>query len=278
MDFRDFVDNRIRRKRDEILIKLAYLTAARVSEITTKVTPWDEQHKRTQPYGLWMKTNLPDMEDFTHTVFRNGEPRLRTEKVLTITMACAKRKRKGSKKDPDRKVYKVIALPTTQAYEPWTIDLLKWWNVTRKFSFDMTGARLWQIVRENLGDLDPQIHPHSLRHYRVNHLVYEYGIDPHIELPFITGWTFGNPFGQGRSSAAEMLNIYLHGAWQKYFPKLLKPMSYHAIRPLELEKEPQVDPALMKALQEASTKREPTPDLFALERERAKEPDDEDYH
>jgi hypothetical protein len=130
---------------------------------------------------------------------------------------------------------------------------LKWWNVTRKLSFDITGARLWQIVRENLGDLDPQIHPHSLRHYRLNHLVYEYGIDAYVELPFITGWTFGNVFGQGsRSSSAQMLDIYLHEAWKKYFPKLLKPMSYHAIRPLELEKEPQVDQTLMKALQAVS--------------------------
>ena len=73
MMFRDFVDNRVHRKRDEILIKMAYLTAARVSEITTRVTPWQEQHNRTQPYGLWMKTNLPMLDDFKHTVFKDGE-------------------------------------------------------------------------------------------------------------------------------------------------------------------------------------------------------------
>jgi hypothetical protein len=121
-----------------------------------------------------------------------------------------------------------------------------------------------------------------------------------------------------------MLDLYL-GQWRKYFPKLLKPMNYHLVRPELPPKEAEIDPKLLEALQEifttektldervkrlkgsdelvraflrlakddprkasnllgipakgqdASTKTVTAPDLLSLERERAKEEEEDDY-
>jgi len=251
LDFREMVDG-IPKRRDAILIKVLYLTASWVSEVVTRCTPWDLRRNATHAYGAWMQTGFADFE---HTVFRNGEPRVLTEKVFLITQAVARRRAK-SKKDPNSKSYKIIGLPTSQHYEPWTLDLLKYKQSTGKLSFDLQRKRVWEIVKENLSDLDPSVRPHSLRLWRLDHLVTEYGVDAYVELPFIAGRSFGNVFAAGsRPSSAAMLDIFLHGQWRSYFPKLLRPMSYHAIRPDKAPRE-EIDPKLLEALQEIFTTEE----------------------
>ena len=212
--FRERVDQILSRG-DSVLIKTLYLTASRVSEILTKVNPSELELGKTKAYGIYLKWDLQDFE-------WQG----RVEKALCITEAVAKRKRRTkSGKSPDM-VYKVIALPTSQAYEPWSLDLLEYLLAHKTLSFDLTRKRVWQIVKNNLGDLDPDIHPHSLRHYRLTHLVTEYGFTDPFSIAYIAGWTFKTTLGNlGMASASGQLDVYLHMAWRNYFPKLLKPIS-----------------------------------------------------
>ena len=71
--------------RNQCLVKAMYLTAARVSEIVTKTSPWDLMHNQTKPYGTYLKWGFHDFEQ---------------EKVLLVTLAVAKRTQK--KKTPTK--------------------------------------------------------------------------------------------------------------------------------------------------------------------------------
>jgi len=57
--FREVVDS-IRARRNRTLIKTLYLTAARVSEIVTKTSPWERMHCQTKPFGKYMDDSIRD--------------------------------------------------------------------------------------------------------------------------------------------------------------------------------------------------------------------------
>jgi hypothetical protein len=106
-DFREYVEN-IPSQRDRILIKLLYLTAAKVSEVTRKTTPYDLEKQSSKPYGQYLTYSFGDYEK---------------QHVLLIKLAVAQRRVKRKNNLPH---FKIVALPTLLTYEPWTRDLLVW--------------------------------------------------------------------------------------------------------------------------------------------------------
>ena len=191
---------------DAVLLKTLYLTASRVYEVVTKRMP-NEAVKGLTSYGERMDWSLVDYVG-------DGVP----EKVLLLRIAVAKRKTKGK----DDQVYKMIALPCSPKYEPWTVDLLKHIQERGRLAFDLTTRRVGQIVKRTFRDLDTMIHTHSLRHFRITHLVNAYGFEPY-DLTAIAGWTYRTGLGHMGLGSGK-LDAYLHLAWKHYFPKLLKPM------------------------------------------------------
>jgi hypothetical protein len=205
--FRSVVE-KICHRRDATLIKAAYLCAARVSELVTKVTPYDLQHGQTRPYGSHLSWKLTELD-------ASLEEKKVENKVLLLKSAVAKR----SSKNP---TWKIIALPCHPQYEPWTLDLLQRIKDTGNLSFPLTRYRVHQILQKRLGALlnnNSRRILNPLRHYRLTHLVQDYGFDAY-DLTVYAGWTFKTTF----KGSAGQLDTYLHLDWRKYYQKLLKPI------------------------------------------------------
>jgi hypothetical protein len=201
--FRERVE-KIPSRRDRVLIKLLYLTAAKVSEVTRKVTPYDLTTKSSKPYGQYLEYSFGDYSN---------------QRVFLIKLAVAQRR---VKRKHDLPYFKMIALPTPLTYEPWTRDLLTWIRDGEDYqlSFDLTRNRVYAIIRTRLRDLDPTIHPLSLRRWRITHLVTRYEFTPY-DIAVYTGLTFRTGFSQVDMSE-EIGDTLLHSTWKQYFPKLLK--------------------------------------------------------
>lgn len=123
---------------------------------------------------------------------------------------------------------KVIALPTSLHYEPWTTDIIRYMMKNKgELSFPITRARLWQILRKNLSNILPRKDVHNvknpLRHFRISHLIEYYNMEPY-ELTTYAGWTAKTTFTQMGIVASGNLDHYAHLRWRSYFPKLLKPL------------------------------------------------------
>lgn len=201
--FRKAVDA-IPSRRDRDFVKVSYLLAARVSELLIYATPYDMEHFKSKAYG--------------HTISFNFAEELE-QKVLVIKMGVLKRQVKSVKAD-DTVFYKTVALPCDPKYEPWTLDLLKRIKKHKTLAFTLSRHTAWRLVRKNLSPLDPKIHTHSLRHYRISHLLNDYGFDAE-DLVAYSGWSFKTVMGM-KGMGAGQLDIYAHLAWKRYFPKLLK--------------------------------------------------------
>ena len=201
--FRKAVDN-IRNVRNKTLIITLYLTAARVSEIITKTSPWERIHHQTRPFG----------DDLS---LRSVKTRGRKKTViLLITLALTKR-RKNSKLEK----FRVVALPGKLEYEPWLFDLLKHHrDNNRRLSFDLTRQRVGQIVKKELRMLDPTVSPNKLRTYRIAHLVRKYGFDQ-IDLMAYLGMQMKT---SRELTELNIIDTSHDSAWKRYFPKLLKPI------------------------------------------------------
>ena len=228
-EFRVFVDS-IPKEKNKLVIKALYLTAARVSELAGKISVYEVEHGKSMPYGALMDWRFADYMN---------------EKVLLLRMVTAKRFRrkdgskivreffrkfvKGEKVSQDLLMkaknvlmWKVIALPCNPTFEPWTRDLLRYIKKNGTLTLNLTRQRIWEIVKTSLKPLNPKVRTHSLRHWRITHLADFYNFDPY-EVVVYAGWTFktglnmmGLPSGQ--------LDTYLHLAWKRYFPKLLRPL------------------------------------------------------
>lgn len=200
--------NHIKKERDRTFIQGLYLTASRVSELITQVTPYDKEHGQTRAFGKYVSFR---------TAKYNGED------VFLLKMPVLKRKAKVTKKKED-KVYKLIGLPVEPKYEPWTLKLMSWVRKYGTLNFDISRMTGWRIVKRWLGKLDPDVHTHSLRHYRITHLITEYNFDP-FDLTAYAGWSFKTGMGKaGMGSVSGQLDVYAHLAWRKYFGKLLRPL------------------------------------------------------
>jgi hypothetical protein len=200
----------IRHRRDRVLIQLLYLTAARTSEVITKVDAYDALHHKSKAYGQHISLKV---YDFTH------KPKNNIHKVLVIELATAKRKATRGTFVP-----RLIALPCHPAYEPWTVELLKWHRDTGVLSFPISRRWVHKIVKKHLRALDPNVHPHRLRFWRLTHLVTEYAFDGH-EVTAVAGWTQQTGFNRAGIQSSPQLDVYLHVQWRNYFSKLLKPIA-----------------------------------------------------
>lgn len=210
-EFREAVDE-ISNVRDSVLIKTLYLAAARVCEVSTKISPWDIQHGKRKPYGSYLSWTL---EDF------------KKEKVLLLKPAVAKRKKTVKRKGKIVQliVYKMVGLPCNPAYEPWTLDLLKWIEKHENVNFALTPQWIGKIWKRRLPQFFNQQEEtprilNPLRHYRITHLIDEYNFDPY-DITAYTGWKYQTTFGRMGMSSGQ-LDFYAHLSWRRYFPKLLK--------------------------------------------------------
>jgi len=216
VEFRTFVDSKIKKQRDQILIKVLYLCAARVSEVITRVTESELQKNLTKPYGQGMTLEI--VKDYR----RN--PAVLSEKphiIAVIKTPVAKRR-----KNPVRKS---IALPCNPQYEPWTLDLLKWaLDHQKQLNFPLNRFSVWRIVSKNLKPiLDPmrkalrenpnrEKYLNPWRHWRLSHLADIYGFDGY-DLTLVSGWTFKTGLKMG-----SPVDSYLHMDWRHYMPKRKK--------------------------------------------------------
>jgi len=257
--FRSLVDQ-IPFVRDKTLIQALYLTASREAELLTKTSPWDLLNNSSKPYGLFLDFKI---ENFQVSPATDKEPAV-IEKVLLITEAIAKRM-KGKKKLKDgeeltpeqvasylpenmREGYlknpasvdplvvksflgelslKLIALPCSKVFEPWTEDLLRHISKTGTLSFNLTRQRVWQLYRTYLS---PFLKPKNkrnkknpLRHFRLTHLVSEYDFNA-FDLTVYSGWTLNTSAGMFGIQTSPQAGQYIHLKWKDYFPKLLKPL------------------------------------------------------
>lgn len=181
---------------------MLYLTAARVSDVITKTSPWEREHHQTRPFG----TNLS---------FGTGRFTGRKKfDILLINVPLAKRR--GS---PKRENFRVVALPCKLDYEPWTLNLAKHIRENGRLSFDLTRQRVAQIVKKELGTFGLTVSPDKLRTYRISHLVKEYGFDQIDLMAYL-----GIPMKPSRELAnLDMPDTSLDLSWKRYFQKLLKP-------------------------------------------------------
>jgi len=224
VEFRSFVDTKVPKLRDQILIKTLYLCAARVSEVITRVTEGELQKNLTKPYGRGMTVEV--VKDYR----RN--PAVLSEKpqiIAVIKTPVAKRRKNPVKKS--------IALPCNPQYEPWTIDILRWaLDHQKQLSFPLNRFSVWRIVSKNLKPiLDPmrkalreipnkEKYLNPWRHWRLTHLADIYGFDSY-DLTLVSGWTFKTSLMTGAP-----IDSYLHLDWRRYLPKLLVPCRYQKVK------------------------------------------------
>jgi hypothetical protein len=198
--FRKAVDN-IGNVRNKTLIITLYLTAARVSEIITRTSPWEITHHQTKPLG----------DDLTVELIKNRGRNKPAILLFTIPLSKRLKKLESSR---------VVGLPSKLEYEPWLLHILRYReNNNKKLSFDLTRQRVGQIVKKELRMLDSNISPNKLRTYRITHLVKEYGFDQIDLMAYL-----GIPMKPSQELAnLDMPDTSLDLSWKRYFQKLLKP-------------------------------------------------------
>jgi len=246
-EFRGFVDQQSQywRKRDEIYVKLSYLLASRASELLCKVTPYMLQHNMTKPYGKLLQYDVASYKKF------DGK----TVRILLVKSAVAKKHKTQRKAEPlssnelsgqavqteesnsetspqvspqvQKVKMKIVPIVCDPDAEPWCVDILKWIQfrkgIPNALSFDMCEMTAQNIVKKTLSQLNPKIHPHLLRHYRVTHLRKNYRFDPY-ELSAFTGWSIQSSFAQKGQITSSMVDRYVHTDWTEYVEKLLIPI------------------------------------------------------
>jgi len=133
--------------------------------------------------------------------------------------------RQRKRRKQEERVYKMIALPVNPKFEPWTLSLVRRIKEAGTLAFDMTDGNALYIVKKWFSRSYPDMTTHHLRHFRITHLAQEYDFDA-FDLTCISGWTFKTGLAAaGQGMASGQLDVYLHLAWKRYFPKLLKPLS-----------------------------------------------------
>ena len=215
--FREYVDT-IENKKVADTIKTLYLLAARPIEICTKSCPADIE-RGLKPYGQYIDCSLGDWK------YRDSKGEDKTEKVLLVKSAVAKRKLKRKAKEGEANVvFKMVALPTSYAIEPWSYDLCLRIEKYGTLALDRTRHTLWQRCRDALSPLEPSVNAKSLRHWRITSLVKDYSMTPY-QLVAFTGWSFSYGVGSMTGQPVGQLQTYLHLSWQTYFQNLMRSLS-----------------------------------------------------
>ena len=226
-EFRAAVD-RLTNRKEAAIIKMIYLTASRCSEVCTKVTPWEKSHETTREYGKGLNCSIENYD--------LGEGK--KEKLLLVNILVAKRlKKPKNEHDKPQLVSRTVALPISPVFEPWTSELLWFmkqqhedhkkdpkWKYSQGLQLNMTRMTIQNIVKRNLKIFFPTVHPHSLRHCRVNHLITAYGFDPYQVCAY-TGWSMRNTYAGMGIQVSSNLDVYGHLSWRNYVHKLTVPLS-----------------------------------------------------
>jgi len=192
-----------------LCLKFAYLAGARVSEVVGHAAPSDNTARG--PIGTDVK-----IQD------HNGES------IAIFELKTAKRSG----------LERIIALPLEKEYEPWTEELLSYFQKRDKgFVFPFTRQRAWRWSRETFEGLaypiesytvkdgnvrikvDRHSKPfatHALRHVRITDLIKYYDFS-FYQVSLYAGWKMSGGFMGGGQH-----DRYAHLHWQEYLPKLLK--------------------------------------------------------
>ena len=84
-----------------------------------------------------------------------------------------------------------------------------------------------KTFREALKGILPPKGKHTpknlLRHYRLSHLCEYYNFDG-LDLSNYGGWSVKTGMGMTGMTVSSNLDFYIHMAWRRYFPKLLRPI------------------------------------------------------
>ena len=209
--FRYIVD-RIEPLRNRVMTELLYLTASRVSEFVTKQSPTD---KTTKALGSLVGFNLA-----TYKIPND-----------TLLIKIPVLKRRGHVKDKvtgqvrDRLFYKTIAIPSYPIYEPWVVqDILPWVvkKKDRKMGFDLNRMTVLGIIKDEFKPYHLDVHPHSLRHFRLSHLSSYYGFGV-MELIQTAGWSYKSGLRSAGLPSGQ-LDTYLHANWKDQMKLLLVPL------------------------------------------------------
>jgi hypothetical protein len=111
-----------------------------------------------------------------------------------------------------------VALPIEEQYEPWTRNLLTFFESRKKMEnkvFNLSVRNLQLHAKKIFEKHERQGLTHFLRHVRATNLVMDYGFDS-TDIGIYCGWEIGLP---------AMAKRYITMEWRRYFSKLLKPQT-----------------------------------------------------
>jgi hypothetical protein len=259
--FRDCVDHLKCKDKEKAFIETAYLTGSRVSELCSKVIPWELQHQRTRPYGSLLNWEFTEVKDSKGTLTKLlllklavAKHRLKVENAQaenaesqnsqaaqnqnrqnvqaavsdsTSAQTLQQTQQGQSQQAPQvpqvlKVRMRVVPVPINREMEPWAEDILRY--IQRKkgrLEFPFTRRTGLEIVKRNLKELDASVHTHSLRHWRIHHLLTCYDFTP-VEVSTFVGWSLRTALGRNVSSN---LDLYSHLTWKDFVGKLLTPLS-----------------------------------------------------
>lgn len=183
-------------------LKLAYLLCVRANELCGVNQASDLV---TEPDGLehyLSKAIGPTKNEVEYDTYEGSE-------LMKVTVQIEKRR---------KDVVRVVALPMSPEFEPWTAGLSNRFAKLDRFDKLLPFPR-WRLVKWiNESGLGIPGKYNPLRHLRLNHLTQYYGFNAD-DRTLIAGWSFSSG---ARSSGPQ--DEYLNLDWRPYYPKLLKPL------------------------------------------------------
>jgi hypothetical protein len=220
----------------EMALKYLYLICGRAAEVVT------ETYGNRNVYGA-VGTDV-------HTTDYEDEVTGNRFEVAVFSVKTAKR----------RGNLRQIALPLDPHYEPWTQQILDYFQKKKNTAvFPFTRQYLWRLARPLFKDWNYPIEAykvwapmklsghkyegeaavetieshtkpcalHWLRHLRATDLVSapnyprRFRFDV-FELSYFGGWTIRGLLGLGAGSSSGAFQRYINLSWESYFPKLLR--------------------------------------------------------
>lgn len=235
---------KIKPKSVRTCVKYLYVIDGRVSEAVTKTYKGDPYTTPRGPKGtdasmnIWYSPEYNTQADAMRAQRDDGVRRLFP--VVVFKVATAKRRGRP----------RYCAVPLDPKYEPWTMELFKYFEDAGEedvFSFGRQtvyrrSKKVWADLAYIIEDYSVAINSqgvitgieteretkvvdrhlrtfttHALRHLRASDLVNYYGFTG-VDLSAFGGWTLSTSMRVSRS-----VDRYVALDWRAYFPKLLKP-------------------------------------------------------
>lgn len=222
--FRDFIDHLECKRKEKIFIEVMYLTGSRVSELCCKVIPWETLHQSTRAYGSLLNYEFTEFRDSKGTPIKLLLLRLGVAKHKVKVETVQNTQNEAGVSQIQKVRTRYVPIPCTKQIEPWSEGILRWISEKRELKFDFTRRTALNIIKKNLKELDPKIHCHSLRHYRVNHLMMYYGFDP-TEISSFVGWSLKTTYGSIGQAVSSNVDFYSHLSWKSFVGKMLTPLN-----------------------------------------------------